>query len=112
MHCVWALGAAERGRMSRESHVVIAGAGPVGLTAALLLGHKGIPVTLLEAEPMISEELRASTFHPPTLYAGWPHAPRTSTTGAPRRLRTWCATTRSTSASFSRTRSEPTLWPS
>src|SRR5262249_47972172 len=41
--------------------------GPVGLTAALLLGSQGIPVTVLEANDAISEELRASTFHPPTL---------------------------------------------
>jgi 3-(3-hydroxy-phenyl)propionate hydroxylase len=53
--------------MSRRSTVIIAGAGPVGLTAALLLGSKGIAVTVLEAEADISQELRASTFHPPTL---------------------------------------------
>ena len=53
--------------MSKQIKVLIAGAGPVGLTAALLLGSKGIPVTLLEAQDAISEELRASTFHPPTL---------------------------------------------
>jgi 2-polyprenyl-6-methoxyphenol hydroxylase-like FAD-dependent oxidoreductase len=53
--------------MSGKAQVLIAGAGPVGLTAALLLGHKGIAVTVLEAEAAISEELRASTFHPPTL---------------------------------------------
>src|SRR6478735_5560674 len=51
----------------RIPHVVIAGAGPVGLTLALLLGAKDISVTVLEAEDKISEELRASTFHPPTL---------------------------------------------
>ncbi len=50
-----------------RTQVLIAGAGPVGLTAALLLGSKGIMVTLVEAEPFIGEELRASTFHPPTL---------------------------------------------
>ncbi len=50
-----------------RTQVLIAGAGPVGLTAALLLGTEGIMVTLVEAEPSISEELRASTFHPPTL---------------------------------------------
>jgi 2-polyprenyl-6-methoxyphenol hydroxylase-like FAD-dependent oxidoreductase len=50
-----------------KPHMVIAGAGPVGLTLALLLGTKGVAVTVLEAEPAISGELRASTFHPPTL---------------------------------------------
>jgi len=53
--------------MNGHRTVLVAGAGPVGLTAALLLGSKGIPVTVLEAQAAISEELRASTFHPPTL---------------------------------------------
>ena len=53
--------------MKTVPHVVIAGAGPVGLTAALLLGSKGIRVTLLESAGKLSEELRASTWHPPTL---------------------------------------------
>ncbi|AMN45296.1 FAD-dependent oxidoreductase [Rhodoplanes sp. Z2-YC6860] len=53
--------------MNKKTKVLIAGAGPVGLTAALLLGSKGIPVVVLEAQDAISEELRASTFHPPTL---------------------------------------------
>ena len=38
----------------RNPHVVIAGAGPVGLTLALLLGAKDISVTVLEAEDKIS----------------------------------------------------------
>ena len=54
-------------RMSKKPKVLVVGAGPVGLTAALLLGGKGIDVTVLEAEAAISQELRASTFHPPTL---------------------------------------------
>jgi 3-(3-hydroxy-phenyl)propionate hydroxylase len=47
--------------------VIIAGAGPVGLIAALLLGRRGIPFTLVEAEETLANDLRASTFHPPTL---------------------------------------------
>ena len=50
-----------------DPHVVIVGAGPVGLTVALLLGRKGLKVTVFEAGADISHELRASTFHPPTL---------------------------------------------
>ena len=53
--------------MNMHSEVLIAGAGPVGLTAAMLLGSRGVTVRVLEAEAGISEELRASTFHPPTL---------------------------------------------
>lgn len=47
--------------------VLIAGAGPVGLSAANVLADAGIPVTVLEAEPRLPENLRASTFQPPTL---------------------------------------------
>jgi 3-(3-hydroxy-phenyl)propionate hydroxylase len=48
-------------------HVVIVGAGPVGLTAALALARRNIPTLLLAAEPDLVMELRGSTFHPPTL---------------------------------------------
>jgi 3-(3-hydroxy-phenyl)propionate hydroxylase len=34
---------------------------------ALALGRQGIPVILLESEPALSHDLRAGTFHPPTL---------------------------------------------
>ena len=47
--------------------VLIAGAGPVGLSAACVLAEAGVPVTVLEAEPRLPENLRASTFQPPTL---------------------------------------------
>jgi 3-(3-hydroxy-phenyl)propionate hydroxylase len=47
--------------------VIVAGAGPVGLVAASVLAQAGVPVTVLEAEPCLPENLRASTFQPPTL---------------------------------------------
>jgi 3-(3-hydroxy-phenyl)propionate hydroxylase len=47
--------------------VLVAGAGPVGLTAANVLADAGVPVTVLESEPRLPENLRASTFQPPTL---------------------------------------------
>jgi 3-(3-hydroxy-phenyl)propionate hydroxylase len=53
--------------MAVEERVLIAGAGPVGLVAAANLVRGGVPVTVLEAGSGLSEESRASTFHPPTL---------------------------------------------
>src|ERR1700687_2568302 len=53
--------------MAIEERVLIAGAGPVGLVAAANLVRNGVPVTVLEANPDLSQESRASTFHPPTL---------------------------------------------
>jgi 3-(3-hydroxy-phenyl)propionate hydroxylase len=50
-----------------EERVFVAGAGPVGLAAAANLVHAGVPVTVFEAGSGLSEESRASTFHPPTL---------------------------------------------
>src|SRR5919198_3293410 len=47
--------------------VLIAGAGPAGLSAANVLADAGIEVLVLEAEPRLPENLRASTFQPPTL---------------------------------------------
>ena len=50
-----------------DERVLISGAGPVGLVAAANLVHAGLPVTVFEAGADLSEESRASTFHPPTL---------------------------------------------
>src|SRR6202011_5395876 len=47
--------------------VIVVGAGPVGLSAALALARRGIPTIVLEAEREPVLELRGSTFHPPTL---------------------------------------------
>lgn len=38
--------------MSADTRVVCIGAGPAGLTAAYLLGKEGVPVTVLEADPV------------------------------------------------------------
>jgi len=50
-----------------QASVVIVGAGPVGLSAALKLDALGVPCTLLERGEQPPDDLRASTFHPPTL---------------------------------------------
>ena len=50
-----------------DTGVAISGGGPVGLCLALLLARKGVAVRVFEASPELSEDLRASTFHPPTL---------------------------------------------
>jgi 3-(3-hydroxy-phenyl)propionate hydroxylase len=52
--------------MSAE-RVIVVGAGPVGLVAAACLVAEGIPVTVVEAQRDLPDDLRASTFHPPTL---------------------------------------------
>ncbi|MFE5976137.1 FAD-dependent oxidoreductase [Streptomyces sp. NPDC056460] len=52
--------------VSREP-VAVVGAGPVGLTAALVLARTGVRVTLLESRETLATESRASTFHPSTL---------------------------------------------
>ena len=50
-----------------QTPIIIAGAGPCGCTLALYLAQRDIPVLLLEADDQLPRDLRASTFHPPTL---------------------------------------------
>ena len=53
--------------MGGTPRTIVVGAGPVGCVAATVLARRGVRVTLLEAEPVLPRELRASTFHPATL---------------------------------------------
>ena len=51
----------------QSDYVTVVGAGPVGLVAAVSLIENNIPVIVLEASADLAVDLRASTFHPPTL---------------------------------------------
>lgn len=53
--------------MHYDAPVIISGAGPVGLVTALVLAKAGIPSIVLEAEAQLTHDLRAGTYHPPTL---------------------------------------------
>ncbi len=53
--------------MSDAARIIVAGAGPTGLVAALLAARQGIPVLVLEAEAQPLTDQRGAAFHPPTL---------------------------------------------
>ena len=50
-----------------DTTVLIVGAGPVGLSAALALSRMNIDVQIIDSGLEIDSRMRASTFHPPTL---------------------------------------------
>lgn len=50
-----------------RAQVIVCGAGPVGVVAANRLIQLGVDVIVIEALPDCPEDMRASTFHPPTL---------------------------------------------
>lgn len=52
---------------AERCQVLIAGAGPVGTVMATLLARAGIDVIVLESGEDCAADMRASTFHPPTL---------------------------------------------
>lgn len=51
----------------KDSQIIIVGGGPVGTVAAYRLATMGFKVTLCEAGFTCAQDLRASTFHSPTL---------------------------------------------
>lgn len=53
--------------MQTDSRIIIAGGGPVGLMAALILGRGGIDVTVFDKGDIVHQEPRAATIHPATL---------------------------------------------
>lgn len=61
MNCV------QNGEVMAKAKVLVAGAGPVGLVSAMVLAEAGVDVEVFERNGDVMEDLRASTFHPPTL---------------------------------------------
>ena len=51
----------------KQFHVVVVGAGPVGVVAAIAAAQKGFKVTLLDSSKEVDHNPRAATTHPSTL---------------------------------------------
>ena len=52
---------------THDVEVLVAGLGPVGAVAALILAQSGVKVAAIEAHSQPASDLRASTFHAPTI---------------------------------------------
>lgn len=50
-----------------DADIVVVGGGPVGLLTALLCAEAGMSVVVVEAQATLPTDLRATSFHPPTL---------------------------------------------
>ena len=75
--------------MAERKPVIIAGAGPTGLMCALALRAHGIPVVVLETEPGLTHDLRAGSFHPPTLEMMAPYGITARMHGIGLKVRHW-----------------------
>jgi len=53
--------------LGERDPVIIVGGGPAGLAVAVSLALADVPSIVCEAEPSLPRDLRAGTFHPPTL---------------------------------------------
>ena len=47
--------------------IIVIGAGPGGLAVAVALAQENIPVIVIEREAALTHDLRAGTYHPPTI---------------------------------------------
>ena len=75
--------------MNHRGRIIVAGAGPGGLTAGLCLAAAGVPVTVCEAGPSLAVDLRAGSYHPPTLEMLAPHGVTDTMLAAGIKARCW-----------------------
>ena len=50
---------------NKLNKIIVVGAGPVGLVAALMLGKHGLSVDVVEANPTVNEAPRGLAYGPP-----------------------------------------------